>query len=215
MNKKLVYESLYLVWMGLLPLLASGFLGYFALSNPAFFTSFSLLSSVVFWICAALIMGLALCPTTFFALFTGYVYGFSGLLPLILAYSAASALGYFLAKQFGATALLSRVPSSFLANVRSSSFSWVFLARLSPIFPFAITNAIMAFVGVRFRWFITAGTLGMLPRTFLAVFTGISASSWGLLFARPELLRWQDVVSVVLLLVSAVGMYVLGRRSMR
>jgi uncharacterized membrane protein YdjX (TVP38/TMEM64 family) len=132
-----------------------------------------------------------------------------------LAYSVASALGYFLAKQFGATALLSRVPSSFLTNVRSSSFSWVFLARLSPIFPFAITNAIMAFVGVPFRWFITAGTLGMLPRTFLAVFTGISASSWALLFARPELLRWQDVVSVLLLIVSAVGMYILGRRSMR
>jgi hypothetical protein len=55
----------------------------------------------------------------------------------------------------------------------------------------------------------------MLPRTFLAVFTGISASSWALLFARPELLRWQDVVSVLLLIVSAVGMYILGRRSMR
>lgn len=120
-----------------------------------------------------------------------------------------------IAKQFGATALLSRVPSSFLTNVRSSSFSWVFLARLSPIFPFAITNAIMAFVGVPFRWFITAGTLGMLPRTFLAVFTGISASSWSLLFARPELLRWQDVVSLLLLIVSAVGMYILGRRSFK
>jgi uncharacterized membrane protein YdjX (TVP38/TMEM64 family) len=91
----------------------------------------------------------------------------------------------------------------------------VFLARLSPIFPFAITNAIMAFVGVPFRAFITAGTLGMLPRTFLAVFTGISASSWALLFARPELVRWQDVISVLLLIVSAVGMYLLGRRSMR
>ena len=215
MNKKLVYETLYLVWMGLLPLLASGFLGYFALSHPAFFTSFSVIETFAFWICAALIMGLALCPTTFFALFTGYVYGFSGLFPLILAYSAASALGYFLAKQFGATALLSRVPASFLKNVQSSSFSWVFLARLSPIFPFAITNAIMAFVGVRFRWFITAGTLGMLPRTFLAVFTGISASSWALLFARPELLRWQDLASLALLIISAVGMYFLGRRSMR
>jgi uncharacterized membrane protein YdjX (TVP38/TMEM64 family) len=73
----------------------------------------------------------------------------------------------------------------------------------------------MAFVGVPFRWFITAGTLGMLPRTFLAVFTGISASSWVLLFARPELLRWQDVVSLLLLIVSAVGMYILGRRSFK
>jgi hypothetical protein len=55
----------------------------------------------------------------------------------------------------------------------------------------------------------------MLPRTFLAVFTGISASSWALLFERPELLRWQDVVSLLLLIISAVGMYILGRRSFK
>ena len=216
-NRRILLETLYLIWMGALPVLFSLFLGYFALANPDFFIGFSTFELIFFWISAIFIMGLALCPTTFFALFTGYVWGWSGLMPLVIAYAIASLLGYFMARQIKGEALIELIrvkfkAGKFLANVQSQSFAWVFLARLSPVFPFAITNALMAFLGVPLRQFFVGGTLGMLPRTLIALWTGTQAASWTNLIKNPEMLRWQDVASLGMLIISVVGMFVLAKR---
>lgn len=216
-NRRVLLETLYLLWMGALPVLSSLLLGYFALANPDFFTSFNALESVIFWVIAVFIMGLALCPTTFFAMFTGYVWGWSGLLPLIVAYAIASLLGYALARKIKGDALIELIrvkfkAADFLDNVHAQSFAWVFLARLSPIFPFAITNALMAFLGVPLRQFFVSGTLGMLPRTLIALWTGTQAASWANLLNHPEMLRWQDVASLGMLFISVIGMFVLAKR---
>ncbi len=216
-NRRILLETLYLIWMGALPVISSILLGYFALSNPDFFTSFTLLESVIFWIIAVFIMGLALCPTTFFAMFTGYVWSWSGLLPLIIAYAIASLLGYGMARKMKGDALVDLIrvkfkAADFLNNVQAQSFAWVFLARLSPIFPFAITNAVMAFLGVPLRQFFIGGTLGMLPRTLIALWTGTQAASWANLLNHPEMLRWQDLASLGMLIISVVGMFFLAKR---
>ena len=161
-TRKMIIEFLYLVWMGALPLVSSSVLGYYAISNPDFFQSLQGVELFVFWCLAIFIMGLAFSPTTFFALFTGYIWGLNGIIPLIIAYSMASLLGFFVAKLFKGEAILTFIKSkfksaSFLDHVQSNSFSWVFLARLSPVFPFAITNAIMAFLGVSAQKFFIAG----------------------------------------------------------
>ncbi len=216
-NSRILLETLYLIWMGALPVLFSLFLGYFALANPAFFISFSTLELVLFWISAIFIMGLALCPTTFFALFTGYVWGWAGLMPLFIAYAIASLLGYLMARLMKGDALIELIrvkfkAGKFLANVQAQSFAWVFLARLSPIFPFAITNALMAFLGVPLRQFFVGGTLGMLPRTLIALWTGTQAASWANLMNHPEMLRWQDIASLGMLIISVIGMFFLAKR---
>ena len=216
-NRRILFESLYLLWMGALPVLSSLLLGYFALSNPTFFTEFSPTEYVLFWVGAVFIMGLALCPTTFFAMFTGYVWGWGGLLPLIVSYAIASLLGYVLARKMKGDALIELIrikfkAADFLDNVQAQSFAWVFLARLSPIFPFAITNALMAFLGVPLRQFFVGGTLGMLPRTLIALWTGTQAASWANLLDHPEMLRWQDVASLGMLFISVIGMFVLAKR---
>jgi uncharacterized membrane protein YdjX (TVP38/TMEM64 family) len=216
-NRRILLETLYLVWMGALPVLSSMLLGYFALANPAFFANFSPTEYLLFWVCAVFIMGLALCPTTFFAMFTGFVWGWSGLWPLIISYAIASLLGYFLARKMKGDALVELIrvkfkAADFLDNVQAQSFAWVFLARLSPIFPFAITNALMAFLGVPLRQFFVGGTLGMLLRTLIALWTGTQAASWANLLNHPEMLRWQDVASLGMLLISVIGMFVLAKR---
>ncbi len=216
-NRRILLETLYLIWMGALPVISSLLLGYFALANPSFFTNFSTLEFLFFWIAAVFIMGLAFCPTTFFALFTGYVWGWSGLFPLIIAYAIASLLGYGLARKMKGDALIELIRTKFkagefLSNVQSQSFAWVFLARLSPIFPFAITNALMAFLGVPLRQFFIGGTLGMLPRTLIALWTGSQAASWANLINHPEAMRWQDVVSILMLVFSVIGMFFLAKR---
>jgi uncharacterized membrane protein YdjX (TVP38/TMEM64 family) len=215
--RKISIEFLYLVWMGALPLISSSVIGYYAISNPDFFQSLQGLELFVFWFIAIFIMGLAFSPTTFFALFTGYIWGLDGIIPLIIAYSMASLLGFFVAKLLKGEAILTFIKSkfktvSFLDHVQSNSFSWVFLARLSPVFPFAITNAIMAFLGVSTMKFFIAGTIGMLPRTLLAVWTGMQAKSIENLWNNPQSAHWQDFVSLALLVLSAVGMFYLAKK---
>jgi uncharacterized membrane protein YdjX (TVP38/TMEM64 family) len=216
-SRKMIIEFLYLVWMGALPLISSSVLGYYAISNPDFFQSLQGIDLIVFWCIAIFIMGLAFSPTTFFALFTGYIWGLHGIIPLIIAYSIASLLGFFVAKLLKGQAILSFIKSkfktaSFLDHVQSNSFSWVFLARLSPVFPFAITNAIMAFLGVSAQKFFIAGTLGMLPRTLLAVWTGMQAKSIENLWNNPTIAHWQDFVSLALLVFSGAGMFYLAKK---
>jgi uncharacterized membrane protein YdjX (TVP38/TMEM64 family) len=216
-SRKMIIEFLYLVWMGALPLISSSVLGYYAISNPDFFQSLQGIDLIVFWCIAIFIMGLAFSPTTFFALFTGYIWGLHGIIPLIIAYSIASLLGFFVAKLLKGQAILSFIKSkfktaSFLDHVQSNSFSWVFLARLSPVFPFAVTNAIMAFLGVSAQKFFIAGTLGMLPRTLLAVWTGMQAKSIENLWNNPTIAHWQDFVSLALLVFSGAGMFYLAKK---
>jgi uncharacterized membrane protein YdjX (TVP38/TMEM64 family) len=216
-SRKMIIEFLYLVWMGALPLISSSVLGYYAISNPDFFQSLQGIDLLVFWCLAIFIMGLAFSPTTFFALFTGYIWGLHGIIPLIITYSIASLLGFFVAKLLKGDAILSFIKSkfktaSFLDHVQSNSFSWVFLARLSPVFPFAITNAIMAFLGVSAQKFFIAGTLGMLPRTLLAVWTGMQAKSIENLWNNPTIAHWQDFVSLALLVFSGAGMFYLAKK---
>jgi uncharacterized membrane protein YdjX (TVP38/TMEM64 family) len=216
-SRKMIIEFLYLVWMGALPLISSSVLGYYAISNPDFFQSLQGIDLLVFWCVAIFIMGLAFSPTTFFALFTGYIWGLHGIIPLIIAYSIASLLGFFVAKLLKGQAILSFIKSkfktaSFLDHVQSNSFSWVFLARLSPVFPFAITNAIMAFLGVSAQKFFIAGTLGMLPRTLLAVWTGMQVKSIENLWNNPTIAHWQDFVSLALLVLSGAGMFYLAKK---
>jgi uncharacterized membrane protein YdjX (TVP38/TMEM64 family) len=216
-SRKMIIEFLYLVWMGALPLISSSVLGYYAISNPDFFQSLQGIDLLVFWCVAIFIMGLAFSPTTFFALFTGYIWGLHGIIPLIIAYSIASLLGFFVAKLLKGDAILSFIKSkfktaSFLDHVQSNSFSWVFLARLSPVFPFAITNAIMAFLGVSAQKFFIAGTLGMLPRTLLAVWTGMQVKSIENLWNNPTIAHWQDFVSLALLVLSGAGMFYLAKK---
>ncbi len=219
-RKKLFLEMAYLLWMGLLPFISSLALGYFAVSNPSFFLDFSLSQQILFWLATVFVMGLALCPTTFLALFVGYIWGFQGIWPLIFAYSLASMLGFGMAKLWKGQAMIrwikrTKKGAQFLSNVQAQSFSWVFLARLSPIFPFAITNAMMSFLGVSFLDFCLAGMIGMLPRTALAVWTGTQAKSWEYLLHHPESFTWQDGASVVLLVFSGLGMYFLAKRQVK
>ncbi len=209
--KRIIFELLFLVWMAIVPFTASIGLIYFATNHIDIFRNFSIWDQTLFWTLSAFLMGFAFCPTTFFALFVGYLWGFNSLIPFVLSYSMASIIGFGLGKLIHGDDIVTYIVQkfkmqNFLTTIQKDSFSWVFLTRLSPIFPFAITNAMMAFIGVNFRNFWVAGTLGMLPRTFLALWTGHEAQNFQILINSPQGFRWQDCISLGLLIVSAVGM---------
>lgn len=209
--KRIIFELLFLVWMAFVPFISSIGLVYFASSHLDFFVHFTIWDKTLFWALSTFLMGLAFCPTTFFALFVGYLWGFDGLLPFVISYSLASIIGYELGQLIHGDHIVAFLVQKFkmqdfLNNVQKDSFSWVFLTRLSPIFPFAITNATMAFIGVNFKNFWIAGTLGMLPRTFLALWTGHEAQNFQTLMNNPQGISWQDFISLGFLLLSIIGM---------
>lgn len=57
------------------------------------------------------------------------------------------------------------------------SFKLVLLVRLSPIFPFVFTNYAFSLTKIRFRDFLLASAIGMLPATVLYVYLGSLARS--------------------------------------
>jgi len=59
---------------------------------------------------------------------------------------------------------------------RNQGFIIVFLARLSPLFPFNLLNYGLALTAVRFRDYALASWIGMLPATVLYVYIGTAAS---------------------------------------
>lgn len=61
--------------------------------------------------------------------------------------------------------------------VGREGFKIVLLIRLSPVFPFVLTNYALALTSVRFRDFLLASWIGMLPGTVLYVYLGSTIKS--------------------------------------
>ena len=80
--------------------------------------------------------------------------------------------------------------------IGESGFKIVFLLRLSPIFPFNLLNYALGVTRVRFRDYVIASLLGMLPGTFLYVYLGslVTNASELLSGKRPEAGIWGQVL---------------------
>jgi uncharacterized membrane protein YdjX (TVP38/TMEM64 family) len=166
-----------------MPLLGSAVLGYLALALPTFLGSMSVFNMFLVWLLISLAVGLAMVPTTLVAIFAGYTWGWGAFVPLVLGYSLATVIGFFVSKKIDNQQILSLLlakpkAKQLLRNLDKSQFQVILLARLSPVFPFGVSNAVFAFLGVPLTKLLSAGLLGMLPRTLLAFAAGNQANTW-------------------------------------
>jgi uncharacterized membrane protein YdjX (TVP38/TMEM64 family) len=117
-------------------------------------------------------------PGSILTLAAGFVFG----LPLgvvlvsagsVLGAACAFLVGRFLARDWVAERI-ERLPRfrALDAATRQDGFMIVFLARLSPLFPFNLLNYGLGLTAVRFRDFFLASWIGMLPATVLYVYIG-------------------------------------------
>ncbi len=112
-------------------------------------------------------------------LLAGFLFGLvRGTLIVSLA-SAMSAsvafwLGQTVVRKWAQHKLSSRVQAIDTA-VNRQGFKIVLLIRLSPIFPSAFTNYAMSLTTIRFRDFLIASWIGMLPGIFVYVYFGSTA----------------------------------------
>lgn len=198
------------LWVSLMPLLGSTILilNYESLSN---WKLDSALDYMIYTLLAALLMGLAILPTTLTALASGFFMGWTGLPFLILAYSIASVIGYFLGKRSNTgllEILFAKNPSlkSELESRKEKEGSLVFFVRISPIIPFAISSFIFASMQISLHKVLLYGIPGMLPRTLISFGTGVLASSF--LLAQKSMsspLQWG--IGAILLIFGGLGIY--------
>ncbi len=170
-------------WMGIVPLVSSAGLSLVMLHYESVIAGFGLVEWALFFVLAVFTMAFAITPTTFLALVSGFFLGVYGLLPMVLAYQAASIVGYFLARQLGAdflTLLQRKYPGTrdIVHNVHKNQFALTFLSRISPAFPFAIMNVVLSVSKISLSPFFWGGLVGMLPRTLFFLWIGASASEW-------------------------------------
>jgi len=99
---------------------------------------------------------------------------------------ARSSLGDFLLARAGP--VIKRMQSGFTAN----AWSYMFVLRLIPIFPFFLVNLAPAFLGVPLRIYVIATLFGIMPATFVFALVG---SGLGSVFDRGEAFTVRGVMT--------------------
>lgn len=189
--RKNSFTLLYTFFLGLMPLLVSSSISYWVITHEQEIQAFTFQNWIVAFIIACFTMAFALTPTTFIALLSGYFLGWNAFLPIAISYWIASFLGFKVAQMIDGGRflhILSEKPKvkQVLENLQKDEFKIILLARLSPVLPFAVTNVLFSFSGTKIRNFLTAGFLGMLPRTILSIWIGTQAQEIKRLIEHPS-----------------------------
>lgn len=153
----------------------------------------------------------ALTPPTFLALVYGYFLGWASLPMLFVLNLGAIALIYVSAHFLHAESvrgyLIQVYPQvgTLLRRFYKNELKLIFFAKLSPVLPFAITNLFFAMAGARFRQVLAGGTMGMIPRTVLAVWAGKEAQDIRYLLEHPNEGLATKIVLIALIVISSIG----------
>lgn len=200
-----------MLWMAVMPILCSALISIAAIQYETYIRQFSFPQWLLFYLGTSLSMALALTPTTFIALISGYFLGWQATPYMLVAYLLASGLGYSLARLADKGKLghaIEQIPKvkEFIHAINQKQFTFIILCRISPVLPFAIMNVVLSIMRVSFFQFLWAGFLGMLPRTLLFLWIGSTAS-----MLREAVEGGQNNINqiafLVLLLLSIAGFY--------
>jgi len=172
---------LYTVALALLPVAGSSLVSHAVIVNEEALQRATSGFWVLFFAGSAFTMAFALTPTTFVALLGGFLLGWAALPPLCVSYLLAAGLGYAVAARLDSSgrllAFLRQKPvvDRVVGRLQGGSTMAVMLARLSPVLPFAVMNAVFALVRIPLWPFLWGSLWGMLPRTMLSVWAGTQA----------------------------------------
>lgn len=194
-----------------MPIFASSSISYWLITHEQVVQQFTILQWVLVYVASCFSMAFALTPTTFIALLSGYFLGWNALIPIAISYWIASYLGFKMAKLIDGGRFLSKISEKpkvreILDNLQKDEFKIILLARLSPVLPFAVTNVLFSFSGTKLKNFLTAGFLGMLPRTILSIWLGTQAQEMRKLIEHPSQGSSIQFIIFGLILVSMLGL---------
>ncbi|MDQ3367385.1 MAG: TVP38/TMEM64 family protein [Myxococcota bacterium] len=162
-------------------------------------------------------------PASALTLGAGFAYGpVWGTVLVAPAALLASTIAFLIARRFGRSWLAARLARDrrFTALDRAiarEGFKITVLVRLSPLFPYGLTNYALGFTDVQLRAYVVGSAIGMLPGTILYVYLGSLLTTAAELAARPQgsgatALYWGGLAVAV---VVTVVITVLARRALR
>jgi len=134
------------------------------------------------FVCIYILIVLLILPASRLSLLSGFLYGsYLGSIIVLISASIGASVAFFVSKSFFAKKLknlFSRYPKLSVMEkvVDKGGLKLIFLARLSPIFPFSILNYFYGLNNIKFRDF-SLGLLGIIPGTFLYCSIGSLANS--------------------------------------
>lgn len=174
----------------------------------------------LFFLITAFTMAVLMTPTTFIASLSGYLFGLLAVVYVVPAYGLASVFGFFVGSKLDGGQLLRSIvqiddKQVLRRTVNSSPYWFVILCRISPVLPFGLMNVVLPAFGVKLDKFITAGTLGMLPRTFLFVWLGSTAQTMMQAIQGNDQPQYKFYLTSILVLMSSFGLIFLFKRKMK
>ena len=127
---------------------------------------------ILLFVCIYILIVLLILPASWLSLLSGFLYGsYLGTIIVFFSASIGASVAFFVSKSFFAKKLknlFSRYPKLRVMEkvIEKGGLKLIFLARLSPIFPFSILNYFYGLNNIKFRDF-SLGLLGIIPGTFL------------------------------------------------
>ncbi|WP_187261706.1 TVP38/TMEM64 family protein [Pontibacter beigongshangensis] len=203
-----------------MPLIVSSTLAYSLYSYQDLLQNLSVGHMLLYFAVVSLTMALALTPTTFVALVSGFFLSWVGFPGLVVAYGVAALIGYSLARLIDHGKMMSFLNGFEKARIlmqelRHQSWSLIFLTRISPVLPFALMNFVLSLLQIDKRKFLLASIVGMLPRTLFFFWIGTQANNIISLLESPESGRSGQLLMIALIITSIGGLYFVFDRALK
>jgi uncharacterized membrane protein YdjX (TVP38/TMEM64 family) len=216
--KRLRGPAIISVLLTVVPLLSSSAIVYFLIKNESTLGNLHWVEWAFVTLGFACTSMIALSPPTLLAMVYGYFLGALAIPYLFLLNMGAITAVYFLTKKGFGNSLESFIdgnPKSkrLLDELKNDELKVIFLAKLSPVLPFALTNFVFALSGATFRNVFLGGFLGMIPRTLLAVWIGSNGANIKTLLENPETADWQQIIVLLLVIISTWGLIRIVRKA--
>lgn len=150
--------------------------------------------------------------TTLLAACGGYFLGWQSLIFFVPVYMVATILGYLVGRtnekgQLEESLMKIEETSVILTNLYKRHWLVIFFLRISPVLPFAVINILLGAIRTPWLTFLSATLVGMVPRTILAILTGISIKGLGKGFSDETPIHYY----IILICFVAVSLWFLSK----
>ncbi|WP_114778412.1 TVP38/TMEM64 family protein [Botryobacter ruber] len=202
------------------PVVVSSTLAYVLYEYQGLLQDLGWLQMLLYFVIVSFTMALALTPTTFVALVSGFYLGWQGFPGVVVSYGIAAIVGYTLACAIDHGKMMSFMnrfekARLLMQELRAESWSLIFLTRISPVLPFALMNFVLSLLQVNKKKFFVASIVGMLPRTVFFFWIGTQASNVLTLLQNPDTGKSGQLLVISLIIISIGGLYFVFDRALK
>ncbi len=202
------------------PVVVSSTLAFYLYQYQTLLQNLTLWQMLLYFLAVSFTMALALTPTTFVALVSGFYLGWNGFPGVVVSYGVAALVGYSLARLIDhgkMMGFLNRFEKArnLMQELREQSWSLIFLTRISPVLPFALMNFVLSLLQVQRKKFFVASIVGMLPRTLFFFWIGTQANDIIKLLQNPDTGTSGKLLMIGLIIISIGGLYFVFDRALK